>query len=483
MSKNQYEPVIGLEVHIQLSTKSKAFCSDPTVYGASPNTNISAVSLGHPGVLPKLNKEVVKFAVKLGLACNSDIREENEFARKNYFYADLPKGYQITQHLTPICTGGFIEIGLNGKGTKKIGITRIHMEEDSGKSIHDQDPFNTFIDLNRAGVALLEMVSEPVIESPEEAGAYLTEVRKLVRYLDICDGNMEEGSLRCDANVSVRPKGTKQFGEKVEVKNMNSISNVQRALQYEIDRQIKELGNGGVIYQETRSYDAVSGETFAMRTKEMADDYRYFPEPDLPKLMVSQEYIDEVKSEMPALPRELLAKYTKELGLSDYDSQVITDSKSIALYFEELIAISSNYKGAANWIMGPVKSYLNEKAVGIQEFPIMPSGLAKLIALVDEGKVSHSVAVQKIFPKMLSLTDRDPIEIAQENNWIQESDQGSINEYVQQAIAKYPDKVIEYKEGKKGLLGLFMGEVMKLSKGKADPKMASKIVKEFLENN
>jgi aspartyl-tRNA(Asn)/glutamyl-tRNA(Gln) amidotransferase subunit B len=357
------------------------------------------------------------------------------------------------------------------------------MEEDSGKSIHDQDPFSTFIDLNRAGVALLEMVSEPVIESPEEAGAYLTEVRKLVRYLEICDGNMEEGSLRCDANVSVRLKGAKKLGEKVEVKNMNSISNVQRALKFEIVRQINALENGEKIMQETRSYDAVTGETFPMRTKEMADDYRYFPEPDLPKLIVTREYIDGVRKEMPTLPRELLSKYTKELGLSDYDARVITDSKPIALYFEELVSITANYKGAANWIMGPVKSYLNEQAVDIQAFPISAARLAKLISLVDEGKVSHSVAVQKIFPNMLALNDKDPMEIAQENNWIQESDQGSINEYVKEAIAKYPDKVIEYKEGKKGLIGLFMGEVMKLSKGKADPKMASNIVREYLENN
>ena len=483
MSKNQYEPVIGLEVHIQLSTKSKAFCDDPTVYGAPPNTNVSAVSLGHPGVLPKLNKEVVNYAVKLGLACNSEIRQENEFSRKNYFYADLPKGYQITQHHTPICNGGAIGIELKDGRTKEINITRIHIEEDSGKSIHDQDPFNTFIDLNRAGVALLEMVSEPVIESPEEAGAYVTEVRKLVRYLDICDGNMEEGSLRCDANISVRLKGEKKLGEKVEIKNMNSISNVQRALKFEINRQINALENGDKIFQETRSYDAVKGSTFSMRTKEMADDYRYFPEPDLPKLIVTQDYIEQVRSEMPILPGELLSKYTEELGLSTYDARVIIDSKSIALYFEELISMSSNYKAAANWVMGPVKSYLNEKAIDITGFPISPARLSQLISLIAEGKISHSVAVQKIFPEMLRDEEKEPIEIAQQNNWIKESDEDSIIEYVKQAIAKYPDKVAEYKEGKRGLLGLFMGEVMKLSKGKADPKIASKIVKEYLENN
>jgi aspartyl-tRNA(Asn)/glutamyl-tRNA(Gln) amidotransferase subunit B len=327
------------------------------------------------------------------------------------------------------------------------------------------------------------MVSEPEIESPEEAGAYLTEVRKLVRYLDICDGNMEEGSLRCDANVSVRLKGIKELGQKVEIKNMNSISNVQRALAYEIDRQIIALETNEKIYQETRSYDAVTGETYIMRIKEMADDYRYFPEPDLPKLIVTNKFIENVRNNMPALPGELMKKYTEKLGLSNYDAKVITDSKSIAFYFEELITKTTNYKMAANWVMGPVKSYLNEHAMDIVDFPISADLLAQLILLISEGNVSHSLAVQKIFPEMVRSTHKDPLKIAEENNWIKESDEGSINEYVKQAIAKFPEKVIEYKNGKKGLLGLFMGEVMKLSQGKADPKIASKIIKEYLEIN
>jgi len=305
MSKEKYEPVIGLEVHIQLLTESKVFCADSTEYGSTPNTNVSPISLGHPGVLPKFNELVIDFAVRLGLACECDIRRENEFARKNYFYADLPKGYQITQDKTPICTGGAIKIKNKAGEAKKIGITRIHIEEDSGKSIHDQDPYKTLIDLNRAGMPLLEMVSEPEIKSPEEAYQYLTEVRKLVRYLGICDGNMEEGSMRCDANISLRLKGVEKFGEKVEVKNLNSIRNVQRAIEYEMKRQSKALDNKEKIFQETRNFDAMSGTTSMMRTKEMADDYRYFPEPDLPRFILTKEYISSVKKDLPKLPNEL----------------------------------------------------------------------------------------------------------------------------------------------------------------------------------
>ena len=481
MESSKYEPVIGLEVHIQLLTNSKAYSSDSTEYGAMPNTNVSVVSLGHPGTLPKVNKKNIEYAARLGLACGSTIRRENEYARKNYFYADLPKGYQITQDTTPICTGGSIKITLKDGSEKEIGITRIHMEEDSGKSIHDQDPFNTLIDLNRAGVALLEMVSEPELCSPEEAHAYLSEVRKLVRYLEICDGNMEEGSLRCDANVSVRLKGEEAFGTKVEVKNMNSISNVQRALEYEIERQIDELENGHEIFQETRSYDASTGKTFLMRTKEMADDYRYFPEPDLPIVIVTEEFLESVKKEMPALPNELIEKYTKEIGLSMYDARVLTDSKAVALYYDKLISHTSFHKTAANWVMGSVKSYLNENGIGMKDFPLSEQRLAALIDLIESGRVSHTIAVQKLFAEMIKDLKKDPLQIAEENNWIQESDTDSILVYIEQALEKYPDKVQAYKKGNKNLLGLFMGEVMKLSKGKADPKLASQLVREHLD--
>ncbi|MDO9185978.1 MAG: Asp-tRNA(Asn)/Glu-tRNA(Gln) amidotransferase subunit GatB [Bacteroidia bacterium] len=477
---DKYETVIGLEVHAQLSTRSKAYSSDSAEFGALPNTNISPISLGHPGTLPKTNKRAIEFAVRLGLACKCTIREFNEYARKNYFYADLPKGYQITQDKTPICTGGYITIKEENGTEKNINITRIHMEEDAGKSIHDIDPFNSLIDLNRAGVALVEIVSEPEMRSGEEAYKYLTEVRKIVRYLEICDGNMEEGSLRCDANVSVRLKGSTAFGKRTEVKNMNSIRNVQRAIEFEAKRQIEAIEKGEEISQDTRSFNAVTGSTFVLRSKEMANDYRYFPEPDLQPVVVSQDYIAKIKSTLPPLPGELYKKY-QSLGLSAYDAGVLTDSKEIALYFENIISKTKSVKSAANWLTVQIKAYLNDNALHISDFKITPERMAALIDFIDSGKVNHTIAIQKIFPKMMEESNKTPLQIAEENNWIQESDSGALTEFVKLAIAKYPEKVTEYKNGKVTLLGLFMGEVMKLSKGKADPKVATELVKEMLE--
>jgi aspartyl-tRNA(Asn)/glutamyl-tRNA(Gln) amidotransferase subunit B len=477
---DKYEVVIGLEVHAQLLTKSKAYSSDSTEFGMLPNTNVSPISLGHPGTLPKANKKVIEYAVKLGLACKANIREVNEYARKNYFYVDLPKGYQITQDKTPICEGGYITIKQEDGTEKNINLTRIHMEEDAGKSIHDIDPFYTLVDLNRAGIPLVEIVSEPELRSGEEAYKYLTEIRKLLRYLEICDGNMEEGSMRCDANVSVRLKGSNTFGKRTEVKNMNSIRNVQRAIEYEAKRQIETIEKGEEITQDTRSFDAEAGTTFILRSKEMANDYRYFPEPDLQPVIVSQEYINKVKSTLPPLPGELFKKYIS-LGLSAYDTGVLTDSKEIALYFEKIILNTKNVKSAANWLTVQVKSYLNDNALHISNFPVTPERMAELVNFIDSGKVNHTIAIQKIFPKMLEEPAKTPAQIAEENNWIQESDSDAIIEFVKLAIAKYPDKVIEYKNGKTTLLGLFMGEVMKLSKGKADPKMAGEVLRELLE--
>jgi aspartyl-tRNA(Asn)/glutamyl-tRNA(Gln) amidotransferase subunit B len=477
---DKYETVIGLEVHAQLLTKSKAYSSDSTEYGMLPNTNVSPISLGHPGTLPMTNKKVIEYAVKLGLACKCTIREYNEYARKNYFYVDLPKGYQITQDKTPICNGGYITIKEDNGTEKKINLTRIHMEEDAGKSIHDIDPFDTLVDLNRAGVPLVEIVSEPELRSGEEAYKYLTEIRKLLRYLEICDGNMEEGSMRCDANVSVRLKGSSAFGKRTEVKNMNSIRNVQRAIEYEAKRQMEAIEKGEEIMQDTRSFDAEAGITFVLRSKEMANDYRYFPEPDLQPVVVTQEYINKVKSSLPPLPNELFKKYIS-LGLSTYDAGVLTDSKEIALYFEKIISTTKNVKSAANWLTVQVKSYLNDNALHISGFPIIPERMAELVDFIDSGKVNHTIAIQKIFPEMMKEPTKSPSQIAEENNWIQETDSGAIIEFVKQSIAKYPDKVTEYKNGKTTLLGLFMGEVMKLSKGKADPKMATELIKELLE--
>ena len=477
-----YEVVVGLEVHAQMLTKSKAYSNDLNEYGSVPNSNVSVISLGHPGTLPMMNKKTVEFAIKLGLACGCEIAEFQFFARKNYFYPDLPKGYQITQDKTPICTGGKIYIKTEDGKEKPIHLTRIHMEEDAGKSIHDIDVYDTLVDLNRAGVPLLEIVSEPDIRSSQEAYAYLTEVRKLVRYLDICDGNMEEGSLRCDANVSVRLKGSDKFGTKVEVKNMNSIRNVQRAIEYEVTRQIEVLENGGQLVQETRSYDALKGTTISMRTKEAANDYRYFPEPDLQPLLVTKSQVELVKSEMPALPRELHQKFTLQYGLSDYDASNLIENKAIAMFYEEIIRKTKNYKAAANWVMGDVKSYLNENGVEISEFPISPLKIAELIDLIDSGKISFSVASQRIFPELILNKDESPLSVAEKLNLIQESDESSILAYIDQVITENPNEVARYRNGEKQLSGFFMGQLMKVSKGKADPKSANALLRTKLES-
>jgi aspartyl-tRNA(Asn)/glutamyl-tRNA(Gln) amidotransferase subunit B len=478
---DKYEVVIGLECHIQLLTKTKMYSNDIAEYGGLPNTFVSVVTLGHPGTLPVVNERAIEFAVKLGLAVNATIREENQFARKNYFYADLPKGYQITQDKTPICSGGYIIAKLKDGTEKRVNITRIHMEEDAGKSMHDIDAFDTLVDLNRAGTPLLEMVTEPDIRSGEEAYAYLTEVRKLVRYLDICDGNMEEGSLRCDANISVRIKGADAFGKKVEVKNMNSFRNVQRAIDFEITRQIDLIEAGGEIAVETRSFDAVNGLTFSLRSKENANDYRYFPEPDLQPVFVTQDYIDNVKANLPTLPSQLFTTYTQVYKLSAYDALQIIDSKEVATYFNELITHTSNHKAAANWLMGPIKSYLNERALHFSDFKLTPAKVAEVIKLIDENKISNSAAAQKLFPVLVEQPEKIAEQIAQELDLIQNSNSNELQELVNQALSKFPEKVADYKSGKIGLLGLFVGEVMKLSKGKADPKLLNQLVKETLE--
>lgn len=476
----KYEPVIGLECHIQLLTKTKMYSSDVAEYGGLPNTHVSVVTLGHPGSLPVVNERAIEFAVKLGIAVNADIREENQFARKNYFYADLPKGYQITQDKTPICTGGYIPFKVNGV-EKRVNLTRIHMEEDAGKSLHDIDPFETLVDLNRAGTPLLEIVSEPEIKSGEEAYAYLTEVRKLVRYLGICDGNMEEGSLRCDANISVMLKGSKVFGKKVEVKNMNSFRNVQRAIDFEIKRQIDLIEADEAIAGETRSFDAVKDLTFALRSKENANDYRYFPEPDLQPVYVTTEYINKVKAELPTLPSALFKTYTEEYKLSEYDALQILEVKEVAFYFNELVKHTKNFKSAANWIMGAVRSYLNERALNFSEFTLAPEKIAEIIALIDAGKISNSAASQTLFPALMDAPSKSAETIAKELDLIQNSDSTAIQAMVEEALAKFPEKVTEYKSGKVGLLGMFVGEAMKLSKGKADPKLLNQLVKETLE--
>jgi len=479
--RDKYTAVIGLEVHAQLLTKSKIYNTDSAAYGNAPNTNISVITLGHPGTLPKLNKKVAEYAIKMGLACQSEISREMIFDRKNYFYPDLPKGYQITQDRTPICIGGKVAVSPQHGGDKEIQLNRIHIEEDAGKSIHLPEETDTLVDFNRAGVPLIEIVTEPDIGTPEEAGAFLSEVRRLVRYLDICDGNMEEGSLRCDANISIMPKGSNTYGRKVEVKNMNSIKNVQRAIRHEIERQILAVEAGESIISETRTFDATTGTTAGMRTKEELNDYRYFPDPDLSPLHVSEKWLNEIRDTMPSLPRELYNKYVNEFSLPAYDAEVLTDSKEVAMYFEDLCGKTSNYKAASNWVMGPIKSYLNELTIDIDDFPLKSAQIAELIELVDSNKVSFSVASQRLFPEMLKTESTSAIALAEKLNLVQESDTDTIGALVDEIIASNPKKVKEYKSGKKGLIGMFMGQLMQKSNGKVDPQMANQLLRKKLD--
>ena len=475
-----YETVIGLEVHAQLLTKTKLFCSDETEFGAEPNTHISPVTLGYPGTLPVLNKQAVRLAVKMGLACHSEIESVNYFARKNYFYPDLPKGYQISQHTTPVCKGGYVTIRQE-ESDKKIQLNRIHLEEDAGKSIHDKELDFTCLDFNRAGVPLIEIVTEPCISSADEAVSFITNLRRILRYLEICDGNMEEGSLRCDANVSIRRAGEKKLGTKVEIKNLNSIRNVKRAIEYEVNRMQELADRNEPIIQQTRSFDAIKGSTFSLRSKEEANDYRYFPDPDLPPFEVTSEFLKSIEETIPALPEQLIVRYMENYNLTRYDAEVITDDKETADYFEALIQSTPSYKAAANWLLGPVKSHLNEQGISISAFPLKPAVMASLIALVEEGRVHFSTASSKIFPELVAGRATDPLQIAQNLNLIQTGDESLILDWVKQVMDKMPDKVMEYKKGKKGLLGLFVGEVKKISKGKADPHLTNQLLIQNLE--
>lgn len=490
-NQDTYEIVVGLEVHAQLLTKSKLFCGDSIAYGSEPNTQVSPITLAHPGTLPKMNKKAIEFAIKMGLACHCEIERQNYFARKNYFYPDLPKGYQVSQHTTPICKEGFVKIK-SEKAEKRIRLNRIHMEEDAGKSLHDVDENNTCIDYNRAGTPLIEIVSEPDIRSSDEAYSYLTELRKLVRYLEVCDGNMEEGSFRCDANISVRKKGDTKLGTRVEVKNLNSIRNVKRAIDFEAKRLIGLLENEETIVQQTRSFDANNGTTFAIRDKEDADDYRYFADPDLTPFHLEDDFIESIRQSIPALQEERVKKYTSVWQLPEYDAYVLTDERETADYFEKIVGsfppsssgegLGVRSKAASNWMLGPVKSWLNENNKSINEFPLKPEAIAKLIQLIDAGKVSFSIASGKLFSYLLNDPAKEPEQIAIEHNLVQQSDVNSLEPIINEVLEKHAGKVLEYKKGKKGLLSLFVGEVMKRSKGKADPKATNEILLEKLKS-
>lgn len=474
-----YQPVIGLEIHAQLQTKSKIFASDPVLFGQEPNTLISPISLGHPGTLPFLNKKVVEFAIKMGLAIGSTIATKQHFDRKNYFYPDLPKGYQITQDKTPICLGGSVLVHLKA-GNKRMEFHHIHLEEDAGKSVHEGDNPFSFLDYNRAGTPLIEMVTEPTIHSSEEAFALVSEVRKLVRYLGICDGNMEEGSLRADVNVSIRPVGTEKLGTKVEIKNMNSLRNIQRAIEHEIVRQTKVLSEGGTLIQETRTFDAHTGVTHSMRVKESMNDYRYFPEPDLAPLEISQAWLTELKASMPLLPWEQEQKLIQVYQLTAYDAHFLAETREMALYFEEAAKHTKAFKSIANWLMGPVKSYLNEKNQSITDFDLNPQTLAAIVELVESGTLTHNLAAHQLFPLAIQYPEKSPLQLVQEQGWSNAQSGDELLTWVQEAFAAYPDKVKEYQKGKKGLIALFIGEVMKKSKGTADPKRVNQVVSEEL---
>jgi aspartyl-tRNA(Asn)/glutamyl-tRNA(Gln) amidotransferase subunit B len=480
-TNDKYQVVIGLEVHTQLLTQSKLFCGDSASFSTDPNTHISPITLAHPGTLPKMNAKAIEYAIKLGLALHCEIEQHNYFARKNYFYPDLPKGYQVSQHTTPICKNGFVPIKVDGT-ERNIRLNRIHMEEDAGKSLHDVDDNYTSIDLNRAGVPLLEIVSEPDMHSSDEAFAYITELRKMVTWLGICDGSMEEGSMRCDANISIRLQGEKKLGTRVEVKNLNSIRNVKRAIDIEVERLIGLVENGQPIIQETRSYDADNNITFSLRSKEDADDYRYFPEPDLAPFHITDDYLVKIKNELPVLPNDLKNRYMNELKLSDYDASVLCDDKDQSAYFEAVIKHTGNYKAVANWLLGPVKSHLNDNNITYNGFSLPAEKLAALITLVETGVLNFGIASSKVFPALLASPGNEPMQIATELNLVQETDTGSIEQWVDEAIAKMPDKVKQYRSGKKGLIGLFAGEVKKLSKGKADMQLVNKLLEQKLND-
>jgi aspartyl-tRNA(Asn)/glutamyl-tRNA(Gln) amidotransferase subunit B len=476
-----YETVIGLEVHAELLTESKIFCGCSTRFGAAPNHNTCPVCVALPGVLPVLNRRVVEFAIRLGLATGSEIAPMSRWARKNYFYPDLPKGYQISQYELPICSGGHVELRLDGEA-RRVRLTRIHMEEDTGKNIHDAHSDASLVDFNRCGVPLLEIVSEPDIRSPEEAGAYLRALRAVLQYLEICDGNMEEGSFRCDANVSIRPRGQTELGTKVEIKNMNSFRNVERAIAYEVTRQAEALDAGGTLVQETRLWDPDREVTRPMRTKEFAHDYRYFPDPDLLPLEVEDAWVAEIRAALPELPAQRSARFIADHGLPAYDADVLTARKDVADYFEAAVTAHPNPKALSNWIMGDILRVIRERrlddALMIREWPVAPAALAGMVALIDDGTISGKIA-KTVFEEMLA-TGAEAAAIVRDKGLTQVSDDGPILAAIDQILAANPDKVAEYRGGKDKLLGFFVGQVMKSTGGKANPGKVNELLKSRL---
>ena len=478
----KYTTVIGLEVHSELKTKSKAFCSCSTEFGGEPNTHVCPVCLGMPGALPVLNKQVVEFAIRAGLALDCEIKKFNKFDRKNYFYPDLSKNYQISQFDKPICEGGHIDIEVDGQ-TKRVGITRIHMEEDAGKLVHSGATIKTSdssaVDYNRAGVPLIEIVSEPDMRSAAEARAYMEKLKAILEYTEVSDCKMQEGSLRCDANISVMPEGATEFGTRAEIKNLNSFRALERAIEYEIQRQIQLVEDGGTVVQETRTWDDGKGMTLSMRSKEEAHDYRYFPEPDLVPVEIDDAWIARVKSELPELPAARKARLMQEKGLVDYDAENIVSTKAMAEYFDEAAKHTEDSKGIANWLLGDVSAYLNSENIAIEQFPITPANLGEMVNLINKGVLSSKLA-KKVFAEMLK-TGKTPQALVKELGLEQISDEGAIVKIVEETLAENPQSIIDYKAGKDRALGFLVGQIMKKSRGKANPEMVNNLLKERMQ--
>ena len=479
MAKEDYEIVIGLEVHAELSTKTKIFCSCPAEFGGEPNTHTCPICMAMPGTLPVLNEKVVEYAVKVGLATNCEIARDSKNDRKNYFYPDLPKSYQISQFDKPLCEHGYIEIEMLEGKKKKIGLTRIHIEEDAGKLNHNEFGGGSLVDLNRAGVPLIEIVSEPDLRSTEEVDAYLKKLKSILEYIEVSDCKMQEGSFRADVNVSVRKKGEEKYGTRTEMKNMNSFRSIIRAIAYEADRQIDVLEEGGSIEQETRRWDEISGKTFSMRDKEDAEDYRYFPEPDLVAIRLSEEYIDSIKKNLPELPESRKERYQTEYGLSQKDSNLLTTSKYLSNLFEKTQEICKNPKAVANWLLSDVSKILNEKEIEPDAIPFTAEQLAKMIQLIEKGTISSAIG-KKVLIELFE-NPKDPEEIIKEKGWIQISDEGAIKEVVKKVLEANPQSIADYKAGKDRALGFLVGQAMKETKGKANPQLLNKMFLEELK--
>lgn len=479
MSREDYEVIIGLEVHAELSTKTKIFCSCPTEFGAAPNTHTCPICMAMPGTLPVLNEKVVEYAVKAGLATNCKIARDSKNDRKNYFYPDLPKAYQISQFDKPLCEEGYVEIEDKDGNKKKIGLTRIHIEEDAGKLNHDEFGGGSLVDLNRAGVPLIEIVSEPDLRSSEEVEKYLRKLKSILEYIEVSDCKMQEGSLRADVNVSVRKKGETKFGTRTEMKNMNSFRSITRAIEYEVERQINVVEEGGKIYQETLRWDDVSGKTFSMRDKEDAQDYRYFPDPDLVAIKLSEEYIENIKNSLPELPESRKQRYLEQYKLSEKDAKLITSSKYLSDLFEQAIKVCNNPKAVNNWIISDISRILNEKEIEPSEIHFNANQLGKLVILIDKGTISSSIG-KKVLEELFD-NSKDPEEIIKEKGWIQISDEGAIKEVVLKILEANPQSIADYKGGKDRALGFLVGQAMKETKGKANPQMLNKMFLEELQ--